>query len=591
MLKSKHSNLIIIVLLALGFFFATASFSYYLQSPNYTKWSSPDEAANYFFTKKFSQSGQLSFFDSADIVGDNIVIPRSVRSDKGSLKPVSFLGIILIYGQLASVLGVGIIPFLTPFFAACGLILFYLILKRLFSKRVALWSSFLLATFPVYIYYTVRGMFHNILFIVLLLFSVYLFILSLGQKNKDKIKFLTLSLSSKQCWEFLGIFLSGLFFGLAIITRSSELLWLIPAIIIIYLFYARRLGLTKPILFVSGLFLALIPAAYYNQILYNYFWYGGYNAMNSSLANIAVSGGKIWEFTWLGQFKYYNYYLEQIFNSVFYFGFNLHQSLSMFKHYVVEMFPVIFYGGALGFLLLIGRKYRSRSQQKKYLVYLLVWLLISGILVFYYGSWKFNDNPDLTQFTIGNSYTRYWLPLYLGLIPLASLALVRFTTAIFFKLKTKLQIKKFVILATQIVVILIIGTSSIIFVLYGSSEGLMCSAYNYLAEKRNTEQVWSLTNPESIIITRYNDKYFWPERRVIVGTLPDKLILQETVKLLEYYPVFYYNFYLNPADVDYLNSRKLSPYNLHLKIIKKINLKFALYQININDNYEELIKE
>jgi len=175
----KFSNLVIVSLLALIFFFATSSFNYFTQDKNYTKWTSPDETANYFFSKRLSQTGDLAYFDPAAVLGDNLVMPRSLRSDSGWVKPVSFLGIILTYGTIGSWLGIAVIPFLTPFFAALGIIIFYLLVSRIFkNKRVGLISAFLLATFPVYVYYTVRSMFHNVLFIVYLLAGVYLLSLS-----------------------------------------------------------------------------------------------------------------------------------------------------------------------------------------------------------------------------------------------------------------------------------------------------------------------------------------------------------------------------------------------------------------------------
>ncbi len=584
-LIKKYFSLILVVLLALLFFLATASFNYYSQSRNYVKWSSPDETANYFFAKNFSQTRQLAVFSQADLIGQGLVIPRSVRSDQGWLKPVSFLGIILIYGQLAALLGSAVIPFLTPWFAAWGLILFYLIIKRLFSERVALWSAFLLASFPVYIYYTVRSMFHNVLFIVLLLAGLYFSLLAWGPKTiKLKTKFLTWSLPARQWWELLAIFIGGLFTGLAIITRTSELLWLLPVLIIIWLFYARRLGLTKPILFISAIVLAMLPVAYYNQIIYGIFWHGGYPAMNSSLNNIALSSGGIIKSTWTGQFNYYRQYFQQIFINVFYFGFNFKQSLVMAGHYIFRMFPFIFYGGFLGFVFLIEKNYRH--FQKKYLVYSISYLVLSAILILYYGSWKFNDNPNIHQFTIGNSYTRYWLPIYLGLFPLVALALIRLSRAISFsKLYKSVRMKKIISTALQVLFILIIASSSIIFVLYGSDEGLGYLYYHDQIEKITTQQVWSLTAPNSIIITRYNDKYFWPERQVIVGTLPNRQIQLTATKLLKYYPVYYYNFYLNQATVNYLNNRKLKPYNLRLKLIRKLNLRFGLYQLELKNKF------
>jgi 4-amino-4-deoxy-L-arabinose transferase-like glycosyltransferase len=574
----KYINLLLVILLAVVFFVSTSSFNYLSQTANYTKWSSPDETANYFFTKRFSQTGQLSIFDPANIIGDNLVMPRSVRSDFGWIKPVSFLGIILIYGSLAYAFGLAVIPFLTPLFAALGIILFYVIIKRLFSERVGLWSACLLAAFPVYIYYTCRSMFHNVLFIVLLLAALYLFILALGDKAAEKNKFLSWSLPARSWAELAAAFFSGFFVGLAVITRTSELLWLGPTIGLVWLFYIRRLGISKPILFLAGAFLALLPAAYYNQILYGSFWYGGYNAMNYSLDNIAKTSGALWEFTWSGQFSYYRHALGLIFWQVFYFGFNSDQSVAMFRHYVSEMFPSLLGAGLFGFLVLVGQN--CRRFQKKYLVYVLTWLLISVILVFYYGSWKFNDNPDLNHFTIGNSYTRYWLPLYLGLMPLAALAIVRLSRALLLIGKSSpARIRNLIATGLQTAAIIVYVALSVIFVLYGSEEGLAFLYYTNQAEKINTTQVWSLTEPSAIIITRYYDKFFWPERRVIMGTIPDNQVLAAAAKLVKFYPVYYYNFYLNEADVNYLNNGKLSAYALRLRLVKKVNAKFGLYKM------------
>jgi asparagine N-glycosylation enzyme membrane subunit Stt3 len=574
----KQINLLIVILLALVFFGMTASFNYFSQEKDYVKWSSPDETANYFYTKKFSETGELAFFDPVSVIGDNLIMPRSMRSDFGWIKPVSFLGIIFVYGKIAAVFGTAVIPFLTPFFAALGIIIFYLIVRSLFNERIGLWSAAILTVFPVYIYYTVRSMFHNILFLVFLLFGLYFVILALGEKReKIKNKFLSLSFSHPRV-EYFTSFFSGLFFGLAIITRTSELLWLLPVFFCAWCFYARRFGFLKLLIFAAGIIIPLLPAAYYNQVLYGSFFYGGYNAMNKSLDEIVKTGGEMLKSTWAGQFEYYRSYLAQIFRNIFYFGFNSGQSILMFSRYVIGMFPAIFYGGLAGLVILIVEN--CRHFRKKYLVYLSIVLVFSFFLVFYYGSWKFNDNPDLTRFTIGNSYTRYWLPIYLALMPLASLALVRFSRAIFLvNYKISSRIRNLLATGFQIIVIAVFAFSSIFFVLYGSEEGLIYLYHNNRAEKENTEKVWSLTEPEAIIITRYYDKFFFPERRVIMGTLPNDEILTATVQLVKYYPVYYYNFYLNEADVEYLNSRKLSPYNLKMELVQKTNAKFGLYRI------------
>jgi hypothetical protein len=168
------------------------------------------------------------------------------------------------------------------------------------------------------------------------------------------------------------------------------------------------------------------------------------------------------------------------------------------------------------------------------------------------------------------------------LLPLVALAIERITRALLLiSEKTKGRIQKILAGGLQAVAILAISFSGIMFVLYGSEEGLAYLYHNNLAERVNAEKVFVLTKPEGIIITQYYDKFFFPERRIIMGKLPNDEILTAAAKLVKYYPVYYYNFYLNDKDVVYLNERKFLPYNLEMKLIKKINAKFGLYQLDV----------
>lgn len=584
----KQANLIAVIILAAVFFIATSSFNFLTQTEHYKKWTSPDETANYFFAARFSETGKMAFFDKAAVMGDYLLMPRSVRNDFGLIKPVSFLGIILLYGSLASILGVVIIPYLTPFFAALGIVVFYFLIKRLFSERVAFWSAFLLACFPVYVYYTVRSMFHNVLFIDLLLAGIYFIVVALGKRDSKDLKFVSWRLPVETWLGFLAAFGSGVLIGLALITRTSEALWLLPALFIAWLFYIRRLGITKPILFISGAILPLLPVAYYNQILYNSFWYGGYNEMNRSLDEIAKSGRDFWSLGREGDWVAHGLsYLERIVDNVFYFGLNIGQSVRMAEHYILEMFPVLVWAALLGLVILILQL--IFHPQKKYFTLFLSWMVASVFLILYYGSWQFNDNPDSTRYTIGNSYTRYWLPIYLGLIPLAAFFLVRFTRTIFLVSSQKtLAVRRYAAFGLQAVAVLIFSIWSLNFVLFGSEEGLAHLYYINKAEKANTERVLNFTEPNSIIITRYHDKFFWPERRVIMGTFPNDEIFQAVVKLVKYYPVYYYNFYFPESDFNYLNERRLVPYGLRLELVQRLNSDFGLYRIVVRETIEIL---
>jgi hypothetical protein len=151
---------------------------------------------------------------------------------------------------------------------------------------------------------------------------------------------------------------------------------------------------------------------------------------------------------------------------------------------------------------------------------------------------------------------------------------------LFIGLKSKDKIRPLLAGGLQAAALIIIISSSLIFVLFGSEEGIAFLYYNNIAERSNTEKVLAATLPEGIIITRYYDKFFFPERRVIMGTLPNDEVLYAAEKLVNDYPVYYYNFFLDEAAVNYLNERKFLPYNLQMKLVKKINSKFGLYQLN-----------
>ena len=118
----------VLTLAALIFFLGTASFNYYAQPAGFVKWLSPDESSNYNFSKLYAQEGWLSFFEKYNLLSADIMRPRSYRSDQGNIKPVSFLGLILIYGKIAGLTSYKILPYLTPFFAAIGIIFYFLLI-------------------------------------------------------------------------------------------------------------------------------------------------------------------------------------------------------------------------------------------------------------------------------------------------------------------------------------------------------------------------------------------------------------------------------------------------------------------------------
>jgi hypothetical protein len=573
---------IIAGLLALAFFVATSAFNYHTQAPDYVKFLSPDETANYFFARQYATQGELAIFEPANLLGEEVVHPRSIRSDHGWLKPVSFLGIILIYGQIAAWLGVGIIPYLTPFFAAAGLLFFYGFVRRLFGRQSALLSVFLLASFPVYFFYTARSMFHNILFIVFLLAAAYFLVLAVPGPSAEKKNFWSWRFSAKEISTWLYSLLAGLALGGAAGARSSELLWLAPVLFIAWLFFARRLGLTRLALMAGGVLLALLPVFYWNQVLYSSPFYGGYGEMNKSITELSQAGGQLLQSTVTGSFSQYRAVVDTVLKNIFYFGYQPYQSLRMFFYYVVKMFPFLCAFAFLGSLIFIVNLLR-RPKRGAYL-YLLTWLILSLILVFYYGSWQFNDNPDPRRFTIGNSYTRYWLPMYIMALPLASLFVVTLARALASLLALKnnnpsrLRARRWIVGGLTF---FIGGTwvfSSLMFTLFGSEEGLMTLYYNHFSDRENARAILAATEDEAVIVTQYHDKQLFPERRVVNALLTNDAVNTSLGLILQHYPVYYYNFSFPDKDLIYLNERRLPAFGFTLELQERRG-RFGLYQL------------
>lgn len=575
-----------VILIALVFFIATSSYNFITQKDGVVKWNSPDETANYYFSKNYAVGEGLLKFDHASAIASDLVIPRSLRSDYGWIKPVSFLGIILIYGELGALTSPAVIPYLTPFFGALGIIFFYFLIRRLFSARIALISAALLAFFPVYFYYSVRSMFHNVLFLVLLIIGFYFIVKSLDKKylHQEKLKILSFYLPKNVLSGWFFIFVGGFFVGLAIITRSSELLWLLPILTILVLFYVRRLGVSRILLFLSGIWLGILPALYYNQILYQSPFYGGYGEMNRTLTDISLASSEMIKSTFSSQIASYQESINKIFNNIFFFGFHPGQSREMFGHYVITMFPWLTYltgAGLLGLLI-----FNITKPKKKYFIYLLIWFILSIVLVLYYGSWRFTDNPNVGSHTIGNSYTRYWLPMYLMAIPLAALAIELFLKILFFVFR-KTRAHRTLVSGGATVIVFLISLYSLNFLLFGSEEGIINLYYNTREDKRLGGIILENTPSESIIMTQYHDKVLFPERRIIMGRLEEEQYYPYLNKLLSYYPVYYFNFKYDEATVDYLNNGRLFKNGLKMDLVKKASSQFSLYKISKIENKDE----
>jgi len=583
--KLKKDRFLLPVILISGLFFIiTSVLPFFQNNQEFLKFFSPDENANYIFSKLYKETGNLYFFEKYNLIADDIIIPRSYFSWQGVVKPVSFLGMIIIYGKIASIFGLGVIPFLTSFFAAIALFFYYLIIKKILGNKVGFISFLLLFSFPVFIYYSTRSMFHNILFLSFIIIAVYFLINLLEKRPIKKNNFLLKNISLEQKnnyfkklfkFDFVYSALAGLFIGLAIGTRASELIWLVPAGLILLILKYKKLSFFRLAIFFSFIFLALMPIFYNNQVLYNSPFYGGYYEMNKSIEGISQASSGMFKSFFTGHFNEIKNLAKSIFDTIFYFGFHPRQSLNMFNEYCLKMFWWILGPAILGLLYLF---FKQKNNFKKIMPYGISWLVLSSILIIYYGSWKFVDNPDPTRFTIGNSYTRYWLPIYIGVLPFTAIFVQNFSKLISW-IKNK-KIFNFLSCFLKISLVIIIMILSFKFVYSGSEEGLKYYFNKTRVAKQEVSVLLEITEDNSVIITEYHDKFLFPERKVIVGKFNDNKMNLQYYNLSKYIPVYYYNFTLPENDLEYLNNRRLKEFGMEINLVQDINEVFSLYEIN-----------
>jgi ABC-type multidrug transport system fused ATPase/permease subunit len=382
--------------------------------------------------------------------------------------------------------------------------------------------------------------------------------------------------------------LSGFIFGLTAATRTSELLWLAPLLLLLWLFNLRKIGLTKLIIFLAGCLAAFLPVLYFNKILYHSYILGGYAEMNQSIINIKDAGAGLLKTSITADASQMAALLAQIKNSVFFFGFDSYKSAKMFYFYFVDMFPWLFWPACLGGIISILLWYKLKYR---HLVYFTALMMVAVILILYYGSWDFHDNPNVHEHTIGNSYTRYWLPIYLGAIPFASLFFMRLTRVLskplqplnysgpvkFISIRLSMNLNKFLLRALAIAPLVLLSTQ---FVLFGSSEGLYYLGQRQIAAGKEWRAIMDHTENNSVIITQYHDKLLFPERKVVVGLFDDPNMIREYAKLARLLPTYYYNFTFPEETYDYLNRSRLKDDNLRIERILPVTKDFTLYRLD-----------
>jgi hypothetical protein len=225
---------VLVVATAAVFFFLYSFLSFESIKDPSIRLNSPDETANYFFSRLYATSGTLGYSEPLLAATEHFLHPRSMTGVRGQVVPVSFIGMPVLYGSIGRIIGAQAIVFITPIIAILVPFIFYWFLRGIFSDRIAAVSALLLAIHPAYWYFANRAMMHNIIFFGLLV-SGFALLACVRMSSQGGMH-----TTPRTAVLF---FLSGVSIGGSMMVRFSEIVWVVPLLMLVAFVFARQLSL------------------------------------------------------------------------------------------------------------------------------------------------------------------------------------------------------------------------------------------------------------------------------------------------------------------------------------------------------------
>ncbi len=490
--------------------------------------NSPDERANFLFAQNFAEDQVIAFTEPLNLIVGGTIHPRSMISIGSQILPGSFLGF-PIFSGIVGMINSNLILFVTPFLAVCALLAWRQIILKVFKEeRLANISTILLAVHPAFWYYTARTMMHNIGFISLLIIGVWFLIIQPWKQFKDKIG-------------VIDMILGGILIGLALAFRTSEILWVGAGFLVMcfYAFKSKILSIPEIIIIVLFVVLSLLPFAFLNKWLYGGVVQTGYTAIQIQSSTIVEQTS----------------FLSRIFDLLFPFGIHEMNILQNVVDYGFLLYPWMSILAILGSVLVL---IWFKKEDMSWKVWTIIVFILSIWLVVIYGSWSFNDNPDPLALTIGNSYARYWLPIFVLSSPLMAKGVLWLADIRYRKV-------------SQGIIISIISISIILsgYVVFFTQDGLFLTRKTLESFDEKKVLILDYTEDNSVIVVDMADKYLFPERRVITPLRSDDTY-ENLSNVIEEVPVYYFGITLPDKDIDYLNTTILGSNRVSIESIVSI---------------------
>jgi hypothetical protein len=489
--------------------------------------NSPDENANRIFATAFLTDGSLFVDEPLNAQIHGLISPRSAITSSDKILPGSFLGLPLYFGAIGVIVGTGGMMLITPILAILALLAWRGTVKKLTEDDIiADLSALFLMIHPAFWLYTGRTMMHNVAFLSLMIFAAYFFVAR--------------PIKKRGAWN---IALAGLMLGAAIAFRTSEVIWILP--IVLWGTWMARKTLTwkKIVLGITMAAIALLPIAITQTNLFGAPWEFGYNQISdhslSDFITLEGPGAPPLEVA-----SESSHIVASIGAFILPFGFHEKAILRHVWQYGFLLYPWMSALTLIGVGIVLAKKEKRNHVVWKPL--LILTILLSIWLGIFYGSWTFHDNPDPNIYSLGNSYVRYWLPLFLLASPFAALAAQEVTSLI--------KNKHARVASTTAVVIIFIALSGNL-VFFGE-DGFVKTHAALATFEEKKEIILSVTEEESVIIVDRADKYLYPDRRVIVPLRSD-ITYAAMPTIVKQVPLYYFGITLPKKDLNFLNETQL----------------------------------
>lgn len=438
----------------------------------------PDEASNYFFIRELVFQDNVGRNVAYQEYGDDQLHPRSMTVVRDTLVPIGFPFYIMIIAGAVSVFGIlgGTSWFnlfaisITPLVAVVTAFAVYALVRRLSSERVAFISSLVLFVLPPWWYYASRPFQHTILFFALVIFSLYGLV-----RWKE---------SARRKQLFFAAF-SGLMLASALAIRPSELVWVVALYGLLFYLLQIRMRLHSAVTWFSVVGVVGVVFLYINYLWYGHPFASGYvKPLSSGEASSVLAGGQGVSF--LRAF-------------LFPFGIDIVTAVKTAYKYLVRLFI------PFALVTVMSVVYAWIAKEKKLRTYILVYAALSGYLILSYGSWNFTDNL-LRLPSIGSSQTRYLMPIYLGAIPLVAYLI----SSLLCRVKSTLRPYMIGVIG---LVLCGAGLQSAVFSFPEGLNRIRVTLDQYRSYQAHIDE---LLASNAVVVTRYGDKYVFPDREVII---------------------------------------------------------------------------